>query len=306
MGCTSPEIRRLIVKARRNGNRVKDIAEMFNVSRWTVWRWTKRAHHRGGESYRDRSRRPHTIHRKITKDVENVIIVLRDSFKWGTHRIMIALENPPEYIQHLFLSIIGKKWEPLKLSRQSVNNVLRKHHRNGFPPGGKREWKFFRAEGPNALWQMDIKGPFRIEGRAMLALIIIDDYSRYLISCRLFRSIATEHVTGELSDCIEKHGTPRKILVNHGPQFKERFLDWCTRRGIEVIYAPPRYPQAKGKVERSIRTFNEEFLVLGTVFENHIALMDEYEQWFNRERYHLGICDYPVNLYPQSDVADLT
>lgn len=42
MECITLEIRRLIVKARRNGKRVKDIVEIFEVSRWTVWRWTKR------------------------------------------------------------------------------------------------------------------------------------------------------------------------------------------------------------------------------------------------------------------------
>ena len=39
----TPEIRELIVKARRNGKRVKDIAEMFDVSRKTVWKWHKRS-----------------------------------------------------------------------------------------------------------------------------------------------------------------------------------------------------------------------------------------------------------------------
>ncbi|MDI6917821.1 MAG: hypothetical protein QMC80_08520 [Thermoplasmatales archaeon] len=35
MGAT-PEIRRLIVRARKSGKRVKEIAEMFNMSHWTV------------------------------------------------------------------------------------------------------------------------------------------------------------------------------------------------------------------------------------------------------------------------------
>ena len=33
----TPEIRELIVKTRRNGKKVKDIAEMFDASRKTVW-----------------------------------------------------------------------------------------------------------------------------------------------------------------------------------------------------------------------------------------------------------------------------
>ncbi len=82
----TPEIRELIVKARRNGKKVKDIAEMFDVSRKTVWKWRKRAHHPGKTNFRDHSRKPHRIHRKITPNVEDAILILRDSFNWGTQR----------------------------------------------------------------------------------------------------------------------------------------------------------------------------------------------------------------------------
>lgn len=40
----TPEIKKLIVKARKNGKRVKDIAYMFDVNTKTVWKWSKRAH----------------------------------------------------------------------------------------------------------------------------------------------------------------------------------------------------------------------------------------------------------------------
>ena len=50
----------------------------------------------------------------------------------------------------------------------------------------------FRAEYPDQLWQGDIKGPFTIEGKRMLALVIIDDNSRYLISSNLHASITAD------------------------------------------------------------------------------------------------------------------
>jgi len=79
----TPEIRELIVKARRNGKRVKDIAEMFDVNRKTVWKWCKRTMKVGRSLYRDRSSKPHWIHRKITPIAEESIIILSDSFNWG-------------------------------------------------------------------------------------------------------------------------------------------------------------------------------------------------------------------------------
>jgi transposase len=67
--------------------KIKDIADMFSVSRYTVWRWVKRAYHRGGESFKDKSRRPHTIHRKVTPSVEEAIIILHEFFGWRTRKI---------------------------------------------------------------------------------------------------------------------------------------------------------------------------------------------------------------------------
>jgi len=305
MGCSIPEVRRLIVRARKKGLKMKEITEIFGVSRWTVWRWTRRAHHRGRESYKNKSKRPHNIHYKITSEVENAIIVLRDSFGWGTQRIRVMLYNPPSYIKHLLETVLGTAWKSVVLSRQSINTVLMKHNRNGYPPGGKREWKYFRAEHPNDMWQIDIKGPFSIDGKRMLALIVIDDHSRFRISCRLFTHIETRDVTEELLRCFHTYGRPKKGLVDHGSQFRDMFERWCKDKKIEVVYAPIRYPQAKGKVERDIRNFKEEFLVLGKVFDDHISLLDEYNEWNNYGRYKLGINDYPANLYFGGNVAHL-
>jgi len=199
----TPEIRKLMIKARRNEKRVKDIAEMFDVSRKTVWKWYKRVSKKGWPNYRDRSKRLHTVHKKITPLAEEAILLLRDSFNWGTQRIEICLQSPSPYIQYLLETVLGKPWKPVGLSRQSINNILKKHRRNGLPYSkNKRDWKFFRAQGPNDMWQIDIKGPFLLDGERVKALVILDDYSRFLPSARLFKSVTTDVVTQELNRCI--------------------------------------------------------------------------------------------------------
>ena len=94
MGSLTPEIRKRIVKAYKKGHTITDIADMFDVHRWTVWYWVKRTRHPGRKTFKDRSRKPHRIHRKITPTVEDAITLLRDEFNWGTHRIKIALQSP--------------------------------------------------------------------------------------------------------------------------------------------------------------------------------------------------------------------
>jgi len=75
-----PEIREYIVKAYKQRCKVKKITGIFDVSRYTVWYWMKRTYHQVRKSYRDISRKPHAINRKINPNIEDAIIVLRDSF----------------------------------------------------------------------------------------------------------------------------------------------------------------------------------------------------------------------------------
>lgn len=102
----TPEIRKLIVSAKRRGARTKDIAKMFNVHRKTVWKWCKRAKHRGRESFKDKSKRPKNIKKKTTIEIENAIIVLREAFNWGTKNFnmdSILLLN--YFLRTLFLHV---------------------------------------------------------------------------------------------------------------------------------------------------------------------------------------------------------
>lgn len=300
MGSLTPEIRNLIIKAYRRGYRVKDIAEMFDVHRWTVWKWVKRTYHPGRKNLKDRCKKPHRRHRKITPNIEEAILLLRDKFLWGTQRIMIALMSPPPYIKYFLETVLGFVWKPIKLSRQEINNILKKHKINGSPyKKSRKDWKFFRAKAPNDMWQIDIKGPFTLDGKRVKALVILDDYSRFLLSAGLFKSITTDVVTQELNHCIETYSAPHSILSDNGSQFKEQFENWCNQneRQIEVVHAPPFYPQCKGKIERCIRNFNEEYIRLDKVFEDSQTLLEEYRIWYNNERYHMGINDCPANIF---------
>jgi transposase InsO family protein len=299
MGLLTPEIRKRIVKAYKKGYRVKDIAAIFDVSRWVVWKWRKRAYHPGKDSYKNHSTRPLKTYPKVTQEIENAIIVLRDSFNWGTHRIALNLQYPPGYIQHLLTTITGRDWQPVQLSRQTVNNILKKHHRNGsLYKRNKKNWKYFRARKPNGLWQIDIKGPFLLDGKRMYALIIIDDHSRFIIYCGLYSSIRKEEVIAALEWAVKRYGKPKRLLCDNGSQFKSHDLkQWCKVNKVKYEPAPPNYPEAKGKVERAIRNLKEEYLVLDKVFDNASLLLFEYIEWFNNVRYSLGVEGTPASFY---------
>lgn len=280
-----------MVNAVRNGMSKTAAAKTFGVSRQTVWKWCKRADHRGRESFRDLPRRPKKG--KITQKIENSIVAIRTVFKWGTARIQQALINLPRFMREKLAACVQR----VHLSRTAINGVLVRYGLNGYGREQKA-WKFFRAKREDELWQLDIKGPFWLRGRCHWFLVCVDDYSRYLLVLERFdHDLTTDEATG----CLERlRRKPEKILTDHGGQFKEKWKHWCWRNEIEPLFAHPYYPQDKGKVERTKRNLTEEFVNLLRKFPEWLDRLRDYRRWYNRCRFHRGINTWPMKLYHAS------
>ncbi len=233
---------------------------------------------------------------KISVEVEASILYLRNTYKWGTARIHQGLIKLPSFMVEEIEATIGFKCiQGFKLSRESINNILKKHGLNGYKKKWKK-WKFFRAKYPNELWQIDLK-EFKLDGKKYYLLVVIDDYSRFIVLLNLFDHCPKSI---ELTSAMQKLNIkPKKILSDNGPQFWEQYENWCKDNGIEPLFAHPYYPQEKGKVERSIRNVSEEFIYLLTQFRKWFnnKCFEEYRRWFNEDRYHNGVKDFPSKLY---------
>lgn len=273
----------------RKGVSKKLVAETFGVSRKTVWEWCKRAHHRGRESFKDKPRKPRRS--KITRKIELSIIELRIVFRWGTARIQQALFNLPGFMRKKLNACV----QGIQLSRTSINNVLKEYKLNGYERESKA-WKFFRAEKPDELWQLDIKGPFRVRNQKYYFPVCVDDYSRYILLCEQFDHEPTTDELTRLLGGLRRR--PEKILTDNGGQFKETWERWCRNRGIEPLFAHPYHPQDQGKVERTIRNLAEEFVNLLRKFPEWMRNIWRYRRWYNKHRFHRGINTQPANLYP--------
>ncbi len=292
----SPDIRGAFNKLVKKGLAVSRVAELFDTTRQTVYRWLNRAKHVGREYFKDRLRKPKQA--KVTFEVELSILKLRTTFKWGTARIQQGLYNLPAFILDSVGGVQG-----VKLSRETINNVLQRNNQNGYQSEFKR-WKFFRAKEPDELWQIDFKGPFSVQGKKYWFVVCIDDYSRFLVVAEQFSHDPT---TKDVTELLERQSRkPKKILSDHGKQFKEDWKDWCRKYGVEPLYAHPSYPQDKGKVERCIQNLNREFINALRKFPEWLKgnLLD-YKEWFNHSRYHRGVKAFPADLY-ECNVRNLT
>jgi IS30 family transposase len=291
----SPDIRGAFRKLKKELT-VTGIAEMFNTTRQTVYRWLGRGKHPGKENFKDEPRQPKES--KVTLEVELSILKLRTTFKWGTARIQQGLYNLPQFILNSVQCV-----QAVKLSRETINKVLSRNNQNGYQREFKR-WKFFRAKAPGELWQIDFKGPFTVNGKKYWFLVCIDDYSRFIVCAEQFDH---ELTTAETVAVLERQKRfPKAILSDHGSQFKEQWKDWCSRHRIEAHFAYPSYPQDKGKVERCIQNLNREFINPLRKFPEWLkGKLNDYKDWFNHSRFHRGVKAFPADLY-KCNVGNLT
>ena len=281
----NPEQRRLLGKLSRTNIPKKLLMVAFSVSRKTVWFWEKQNLHYVSDLP--------TANRKfkITVETEITIIAFRNNFGYGTARIQQRLFCAPDFeLEQMEIKVQG-----VELSRQSINEILKKWGINGYRRKNKKSWKFFRAKYANELWQLDLKR-FKFQGKKYELLVCIDDYSRFILLLHVFdHSPNISEISEAMKFLVEKYH-PEKILTDNNP-FQDSWERWCASMNVEALFAHPYYPQDKGKVERTIRNITEEFIDLLTHFSMFFERIQEYKEWFNDKRYHRGVKDYPARLF---------
>jgi hypothetical protein len=96
---------------------------------------------------------------------------------------------------------------------------------------------------------------------------ILDDHSRDVMGAEWFTGKGAKNVLRVVRDAFEKNGLPKRILADHGTEFKAQLGHGLTqyekvlqRLGVESIYASIGKPKAKGKKERFYRFVQSDFL----------------------------------------------
>lgn len=106
---------------------------------------------------------------------------------------------------------------------------------------------------PSEPWEdvaVDFLGPIENE----YILVAVDYFSRY-IELSFMTQTTAKNTIFEIRAMIGRHGYPRTLTADNGPQFKsEEFRDFCAKEGIELNVTTPYWPQANGEVERQNRS----------------------------------------------------
>ena len=178
---------------------------------------------------------------------------------------------------------------------------MKKHKLNGYR-GKIKTWKFFRAKKPNELWQLDLKGPFKVQGKKYWILVCIDDYSRFILMLKLFSHAPNIKEISKILLPIIEYFHPENILTDNNP-FREDWKNWCIENKVNPLFAHPYYPQDKGKVERTIRNLAEEFVNLLSKFLQWLnGKLEEWKVWFNEKRFHRVLRIIQLNFLSSFEV----
>jgi len=168
--------------------------------------------------------------------------------------------------------------------------------------------RFARKE-RNEMWQSDIKyGPaLTINGTVTRTYMVafIDDATRYILHAEFYDN--QEHTVVEdcLRKAILKEGIPRRLFFDNGSQYRNNWMHRaCAVLGIQLIFAAPYSPEAKGKIERFNRNI-DSFLTESALKKP--KTLDELNQYFKawlsecyQNKEHAGINATPEMAYKSS------
>ena len=126
----------------------------------------------------------------------------------------------------------------------------------------------------------------------MYLVVILDLYSRKVLSWRLSNTLDADFCVAALSEAIQLYGEPAIFNTDQGSQFtSEGFISVLKRHNIEISMDGKGRALDNIYVERLWRSLKYEDIYLKS-YESMIALKDGIEKYFsfyNTERFHQSL-----------------
>ena len=152
----------------------------------------------------------------------------------------------------------------------------------------------------NEEWAIDFMYDSLVTGRAIRSLNIIDPFNRVCKGIYIKHSFAAKSLIESLEQAIEKHGKPKFIRTDNGPEFiSKAFQLWMHKNGIKWYAIEKGKPQQNCFIERFNRTAREEFFDLNLFRDLQQAneLAGVYLNEYNDYRPHESLLNQTPSQY---------
>jgi len=260
---------------------IKEAAKVAGIHYTTVYEWRKRLEALGKEAFLAYTSpaRGRGI-KKITEAKEKAVL---DTWKrypgFGPSQIRNQLRR-----------------QGIPISTRTVSLLM---EANGYKGPRKKQSQEeplrFEATRPLALAQIDIL-EFFINKLKVYLIILMDDFSRFILGARLFDETSVDTVIDVVMKAIDRYGKMEELLSDRGFVFYSwrginRFEKYLETEGIHHTHARPHHPQTLGKVEAVNKQIQKE-LISRERFDSAKKGEEAILQWvdtYNYKRTHQGL-----------------
>ncbi len=252
-------------------------------SRMTLWRWQQAYAHGGLAALVPEPYGPHHPSTKHPAWVEQVVIAVRLHTYWNAKRISAELRRRE-------IADVGQWWIERLFDDLGTSR----------PSGPRERGPRYERSSPNALWHIDIKGPFFIQlakDRYLKTWLfgLVDDHSRYVLGLRIGTGKDVAAILDWMRDCIELCGRPLQLMTDNGTEFVHwmpgvlnRFGKTLRELEIRHIQTQINTPWTNGKIEAFWATLKSEVLdrEIFRSLDEAEAAMDRFVRYYNYHRLH--------------------
>ena len=281
----TPHSRADVVRRIEAGQPMAAVAAAFGVSVRTVRKWVERFHREGPEGLKDRSSRPHRLHKPTPETVVTEVERLRRQ-RWTGKQIAAELGISPATVSRI-------------LRRLGLNRI------SALEPA--EPVRRYERDHPGELIHIDIKklGRFdrvghRITGNRRgqsnsrgvgweFVHVAIDDASRLAFSQILpdeKKQSAVAFLRAAVAYYASLGVTVARVMTDNGACYKAHaFRDACRDLGLRHIRTRPYTPKTNGKAERFIQTALREW-AYARAYPTSDDRGDELPRWLHRYNWH--------------------
>jgi transposase InsO family protein len=240
-----PVLRAKLMAQHEAGIPLSVLSARHGIARSVLSRWWARYRTADLAGLQPRSRRPHRSPTRYPLAVREAIAAARD-FGWGAQRIA----------------------DELGIGHGTVQRELERTGRNREPAAPRRPVHRYEKSRPGELLHVDLKYLPLLGNRPEFEYAAIDDFSRegHAVITRERSTLAAtrflEHVLAQLPYRVEAVMTDNDMMFTMRYAFHAnrltRFEQALKSAGIEHRLIRPRSPESNGKVERFIKTIDDE------------------------------------------------
>jgi len=222
--------------------------------------------------------------------------------------VEIALQKPELSARELAWHITDN--EGYFISERSVYRILKDFDLLTSPAyivmSAADEFKH-KTKRVHELWQTDFTY-FKVTGWGWYYLsTVLDDYSRYIVSWKLAKSMAAGDVKATLDNALATTGVDQvkvrhrpRLLSDNGPCYISKELgEYLAEHEMQHTRGKPYHPQTQGKIERYHRTM-KNVVKLRNYYQPEVLEREirKFVEYYNDERVHESLGNVtPADVY---------